>query len=78
MLIVYIKGSFYETPLYGHVRSDKQDGDKGLGMRSGRSPRGWGGGGGEGVRRVKELLVTITCNLAVPATHHRTSTIPRI
>jgi hypothetical protein len=28
----------YETSLYGHVRSDKQDGDKGLGMRSGRSP----------------------------------------
>jgi hypothetical protein len=31
------------------VRSDKQDGDKGLGMRSGRSPlRVGGGGGGEG------------------------------
>ncbi len=33
-----------------------------------------GGGGGEGVRRVKALLVTITCDLAVPVTHHRTST----
>jgi hypothetical protein len=38
MAIIYIKGSFYETPLYGHVRGDKQDGDKGRGMRSRRSP----------------------------------------
>jgi hypothetical protein len=37
-----------------------------------------GGGRGEGVRRVKEPSVTITCNLAVPAKHHRISTIPRI
>ncbi len=36
------------------------------------------GGGGEGVRRVKVLLVTITCDLAVPATHHRISIIPRM
>ncbi len=57
---------------------DKRNGDKRQGMRSGRSPRGWGGGGGEGVRRIKELLVTITCNLPVPATHHQISTIPRI
>ncbi len=28
--------------------------------------------------RFQESLVTITCNLAVPATHHRISTIPRI
>jgi hypothetical protein len=27
MPIIYIKGSFYETPLYGHVRRDKQDSD---------------------------------------------------
>ncbi len=27
--IICIKGSFYETPLYDQVRSDKQDGDKG-------------------------------------------------
>jgi hypothetical protein len=38
MPIIYIKGSFYETPLYGRVRSDKQDGDKGRGMRRRRSP----------------------------------------
>ncbi len=44
----------------------------------GGAPKVGGGGGGEGVRRVKELLVTITCNLAVPATHNRISTIPRI
>ncbi len=44
----------------------------------GEEPRGWGGGEGEGVRRVKDPLVTITCNLAVPATHHRISTIHRI
>ncbi len=37
-----------------------------------------GRGGGEGVRRVKELLVTITCNLAVLATHHQISTVPQI
>jgi hypothetical protein len=30
-----------------------------------------GGGGREGVRRVKVLLVKITCDLAVPATHHQ-------
>jgi hypothetical protein len=42
-------------------------------------PPGDGGGGrGEGVRRVKESSVTITCNLAVLATHHRISTTPRI
>ncbi len=29
---------FYETPLYGHVRSDKQDSDKERGMRKRRSP----------------------------------------
>ncbi len=34
MPIIYVKESFYETPLYGDVRSDKQDGDKGRGMRS--------------------------------------------
>jgi hypothetical protein len=77
MLIIYIKGSYYETPLYTHVL-----GDNGTVIRTryekGEEPRGWGGGGGEGVRRVKELSVTITCNLAVPATHHRISTIPRI
>ncbi len=38
MPIIYIKGSFYETPLYGQVRSDKQDGNKGQGMRRRRSP----------------------------------------
>ncbi len=38
MPIIYIKGSHYETPLYGFVRSDKQDGDKGRGMRSRWSP----------------------------------------
>jgi hypothetical protein len=77
MLIIYIKGSYYETPLYGHVL-----GDNGTVIRTryekGEEPRGWGGGGGEGVRRVKELSVTITYNLAVPATHHRISAIPRI
>jgi hypothetical protein len=36
--IIYIKGSFYETPLYGHVQRDKQDCDKGRGMRSTQSP----------------------------------------
>jgi hypothetical protein len=36
------------------------------------------GGRWEGARRVKEWSVTITCNLAVPATHHRISAIPRI
>jgi len=40
MPIIYIKGSFYETPMHGHVRSDKQDGDKGQGMRR-RSPGVW-------------------------------------
>jgi hypothetical protein len=34
----FIKLSFYETPLYGRVQSDKQDGDKGQGMRRRRSP----------------------------------------
>ncbi len=29
---------YYETPLYGRVRSDKQKGDKGRGMRKRRSP----------------------------------------
>jgi hypothetical protein len=38
MPIIYIKGSFYETPLYGEVRSDKQDGDNGKGMRRKQSP----------------------------------------
>ncbi len=38
MPIIFIKGSCYETPLCGQVRSDKQDGDKGQGMRSRRSP----------------------------------------
>ncbi len=28
MLIIYIKGSCYETPLYGHVLGNKQNGDK--------------------------------------------------
>ena len=28
MLIIYIKGSCYETPLYDHVLVDKWDGDK--------------------------------------------------
>ena len=32
----------------------------------------------EKLRRVKEWSVTITCNLAVPAPHHRISAIPRI
>jgi len=77
MPIIYIKGYCYETPLYGHVQSDKQDGDKGQGMRSRRSP--WArGGGGEGVRRVRYCWSTITCDLAFPTTHHRISTIPRI
>ena len=74
MPIIYIKGSFYETPLHGHVRSDKQDGDKGRGMRRRWSPRAWGGG----VRRVGYSWSTITCNLAVATRHHRISTIPRI
>jgi hypothetical protein len=77
MLIIYIKGSYYETPLHGHVL-----GENGRVIRTryekGEEPRGWGGGGGEGVRRVKELSVTITCNLAVTATHHWICTIPRI
>ncbi len=47
MPIIYIKGNCYETPLYGHVRSDKQDGDKGLGMRS-EEPLRVGGGRGRG------------------------------
>jgi hypothetical protein len=46
-------------------------------MRKGRSPKK-GGGGGEGARRVMVLLVTGTSDLAVPATHHWISTIPRI
>jgi hypothetical protein len=48
MLIIYIKGSYYETLLYGHVL-----GDNGTVIRyeKGEEPRGWGGGGGEGVRR---------------------------
>ncbi len=29
---------YYETPLYDHVRSDKQKGDKGQGMRKRRTP----------------------------------------
>jgi hypothetical protein len=36
--MIYIKGSFYETPLYGRVLSDKQDGDKGRGMRRRQNP----------------------------------------
>jgi hypothetical protein len=28
MLIIYIKGSCYETPLYGHVLGNKWNGDK--------------------------------------------------
>ncbi len=43
--IICIKGRFYETPLDDQVRSDKQDGDKGRGMRRMWSPRAWGGGG---------------------------------
>jgi hypothetical protein len=38
MPIIFIKESFYETPLYRQVQSDKQDSDKGRGMRRRRSP----------------------------------------
>jgi hypothetical protein len=37
MPIIYITGSFMKQPLYGHVRSDKQNGDKGRDMRKRRS-----------------------------------------
>ncbi len=56
---------FYVTPLYGHLGSNKQDGDKGRGMRSRRSP--WAKGGGEGARRVRCCWSNITCDLAVLA-----------
>jgi hypothetical protein len=47
MPMIYIKGNCYET-MYGNVRSNKQGGDKGQGMRSGRSRVGGGKGrGGE-------------------------------
>jgi hypothetical protein len=49
MLIIFIKGSYYETPLYGHVL-----GDNGTVIRTryekGKEPRGWGGGGRGGER----------------------------
>ena len=45
MPIIYIKGSCYETPLYGHVLGDKRNGDKRQGMKCG-SPCGWGWGRG--------------------------------
>jgi hypothetical protein len=34
----FFKLSFYETPLYGRVQSDKQDSDNGQGLRRRRSP----------------------------------------
>ncbi len=37
MPIIYVKGSCFETALYDHVLGDKRRGDKGRGMRKGRS-----------------------------------------
>jgi hypothetical protein len=59
-----------------HVLGDKRHGDKDEVWERGGA-EGWGGGG-EGVWRIKGIVSTITCNLAVPATHHRISAIPRI
>ncbi len=47
----------------------------GQGMRSGRSPQGWGGGGGEGVRRVKDWSQSLVIWLFQ---QHIISNIPRI
>jgi hypothetical protein len=48
MPIIYTKGKFYETPLYDHLGSNKQKGEKGRGMRKKGGPWAWGGGGREG------------------------------
>jgi hypothetical protein len=48
MPIIYIKGNCYETPLYGHVRSDEQDGEIGNRYEKWEEPLRVGGGEGEG------------------------------
>jgi hypothetical protein len=67
---------YYETPLYGHVRSDKQKGAQGTSNE--KEEESLSVGEGEGVRRVGYGRSTITCNLAVATRHHRISNIPRI
>jgi hypothetical protein len=43
MIIICVKGSCFETPLYDHVPGNKQDGDKDKGMRKGEELKGGGG-----------------------------------
>jgi hypothetical protein len=40
MPIIYVKGSCFETPLYGHVRGNKRDGDKDRGYEKGEELKG--------------------------------------
>ncbi len=48
MPVIYVKGSYFETPLYDYVLGDKWHGDKDE-VEEGEEPKG-GGGGGEGKR----------------------------
>jgi hypothetical protein len=73
--MIYVKGSCFETPLYGHVLGNKRtvirtNNEKGEELKGGR--------GRYKARRVKGAVSIITCDLAASATHHLVSAIPRI